>query len=63
MFNKNVIKSGDDVEYIKKAADAIAILHTKQRCNCKDDMPVYFKTSLNQTIKIKSTEVIKLLHS
>jgi len=29
MFNKNVIELGDDVEYIKEAADAMAILHTK----------------------------------
>ena len=29
MFNKNVIKLGDDKEYIKKAADAVAILYIK----------------------------------
>jgi len=29
MFNKNVIKPGDDVEYIKEAVDAVAILHIK----------------------------------
>jgi len=29
MFNKNVIKPGDDKEYIKETADAIAILHSK----------------------------------
>jgi len=29
LFNKNVIKPGDNKEYIKKAADAIAILYTK----------------------------------
>ena len=29
MFNKNVIKLGDDKEYIKKAVDAIAMLRVK----------------------------------
>ena len=29
MFNKNVIKLGDNEEYIKEAADAIAILRVK----------------------------------
>ena len=29
MFNKNVIKLGDDEEYIKEAVDAMAILHAK----------------------------------
>ena len=29
MFDKNVIKPGDNVEYIKEAADAIAILYIK----------------------------------
>ena len=29
MFNENVIKLGDNVEYIKEAADTIAILHVK----------------------------------
>jgi hypothetical protein len=29
LFNKNVIKPGDNKEYIKEAADAIAILHAK----------------------------------
>ena len=29
MFNKNVIKLGDNKEYIKEAIDAIVILHTK----------------------------------
>ena len=29
MFNKNVIKLGDDKEYIKEAVDAIAILYVK----------------------------------
>jgi len=29
LFNKNIIKPGDDKEYIKEAADAVAILYTK----------------------------------
>jgi len=29
LFNKNIIKPGDDKEYIKKAADAMAILRAK----------------------------------
>jgi len=29
IFNKNVIKLGDDEEYIKEAADAVAILCIK----------------------------------
>jgi len=29
LFNKNVIKLGDNEEYIKEAADAIAILRAK----------------------------------
>ena len=63
MFNKNVIKPGDDKEYIKEAADTIVILHIKQGCNCKDNVPTYLKASLNRTTKIKLTKVIKLLRS
>ena len=29
LFNKNVIKPGDDKKYIKKATDAVAILYAK----------------------------------
>ena len=29
MFNKNVIKLGDNVEYIKEAADIVAVLYVK----------------------------------
>jgi hypothetical protein len=29
MFNKNVIKLGDNEEYIKEAVDTIAMLHVK----------------------------------
>jgi len=63
MFDKNVIKPGDNVEYIKEAADAIAILYIKWGCNYKDNMLAYLKASLNQTTKIKLTEVMKLLRS
>ena len=47
IFNKNVIKPGDNIEYIKEAIDTVAILHIKQGCNYKDNMPAYFKASLN----------------
>ena len=29
IFNKDVLKPGDDIEYIKEAADTIAILYAK----------------------------------
>ena len=63
LFNKNVIKLKDDKEYIKEAIDIIAILHTKQGCDCKDNIPVHFKVFLNRTTKIKLTKIIKLLRS
>jgi len=47
IFNKNVIKPGDNVEYIKEAIDAVAILRAKQGCDCKDDVLAYLKASLN----------------
>jgi hypothetical protein len=47
MFNKNVIKLGDDEEYIKEAANAIAMLRVKRGCNCKDNVLAYLKASLN----------------
>jgi hypothetical protein len=63
MFNKNIIKLGDNKEYIKEAIDIVAILHTKQGYNCKDNVLAYLKASLNQTTKIKPTKIIKLLRS
>ena len=63
LFNKNVIKPGNDKEYIKKAADAVAVLRTKQKCDCKDNIPAHFKVSLNRTTKIKPTKIMKLLRS
>ena len=63
IFNKNVIKPGDDKEYIKEAAGTIVILRAKRGYNYKDNVPVYLKASLNQTTKIKPTKVIKLLYS
>ena len=47
MFNKNIIKLGDNVEYIKEAADTIAVLYIKRGCDYKDNMLAYFKASLN----------------
>ena len=61
IFNKNIIKPGDDEEYIKEAANTVAILCVKRGCNCKDNILAYLKVSLNQTTKIKPTKVIKLL--
>ena len=63
IFNKNVIELGDNKEYIKEAVDTIAILRIKRGYDCKDNIPAYFKVSLNQTTKIKPTKVIKLLRS
>ena len=61
IFNKNVIKPGDNKEYIKEAVDVIVILYVKRGYNYKDNVLVYFKASLNRTIKIKLIEIIKLL--
>jgi len=47
MFNKNVIKLGDDVEYIKEAIDTVAILRAKRGYDCKDNVLAYLKASLN----------------
>jgi len=47
IFNKSIIKPGNNVEYIKEAVDAIAVLYTKQGCDCKDNIPVHLKVSLN----------------
>jgi len=47
IFNKNVIKLGDNKEYIKEAVNTIVILRVKQRYNYKNDVPAYFKVSLN----------------
>ena len=63
IFNKDILKLGDNIEYIKEAADAMAMLHTKRGCDYKGDVPAYLKTSLNQTTKIKPTKIIKLLRS
>ena len=63
MFNKNVIKLGDNKEYIKEAANTIAILRAKRGYNCKDNVLAYLKASLNRTTKIKQTKVIKPLYS
>jgi hypothetical protein len=47
MFNKNVIKPGDNKEYIKEAVDTIVILRVKQGYDCKDNILAYLKASLN----------------
>ena len=53
IFNKNVIKLGDNKEYIKEAVDTIAMLHVKRGYNYKDNVLAYLKVSLNRTTKIK----------
>jgi len=58
IFNKYIIKIGDDKEYIKEAVNIMAILCVKWGCNYKNNILVYFKVFLNQTAKI-----IKLLCS
>ena len=63
IFNKNVIKLGDNKEYIKEAVDAIVMLRIKRGCNYKDNILAYLKASLNRTTKINQTKVIKLLRS
>ena len=47
LFNKNIIKLGDNKKYIKKAIDAVAILYIKQGCNYKDNILAHLKASLN----------------
>ena len=47
MFNENVIKLGDNKEYIEEAVDIMAILYVKRGYNCKDNVLAYFKVSLN----------------
>ena len=47
IFNENIIKLGDDKEYIKEAVDTIVILHVKRGCNYKDNVLAYLKASLN----------------
>ena len=47
IFNKDVLKLEDDIEYIKEAIDAIAMLYIKRGYNYKGNIPAYLKTSLN----------------
>jgi hypothetical protein len=47
IFNKNIIKLGDNKEYIKEAVDTIAMLYVKRGCNYKDNVLVYLKATLN----------------
>ena len=47
IFNKNVIKLGDNIEYIKETANIIAILRVKRGYNYKDNILAYLKASLN----------------
>ena len=63
IFNKNIIKLGDDKEYIKEAVDTVAMLRVKRGYNYKDNVLAYLKASLNRITKIKQTKIIKLLYS
>ena len=47
IFNKDILKPGDDIEYIKEAIDIVAMLRVKQGYNYKGDVLAYLKTSLN----------------
>ena len=47
MFNKDVLKLGDNIEYIKEAVDTIAMLYAKQGYNYKGNILAYLQTSLN----------------
>ena len=47
MFDKDVLKLGDDIEYIKEAIDTVAILYIKRGYNYKGNVLAYLKTSLN----------------
>ena len=47
IFNKNIIKPEDNIEYIKKATNTVIILYTKQGYNYKNNIPIYLKASLN----------------
>ena len=47
IFNKDVLKLGDNIEYIKEAIDTIAILYIKRGYNYKGNILAYLKTSLN----------------
>ena len=47
MFNKDILKPGDDIEYIKEAVDTIAMLYIKQGCDYKGNVLAFLKTSLN----------------
>ena len=47
IFNKDILKPGDNIEYIKEAIDTIAMLRTKQGYNYKGNVLAYLKTSLN----------------
>ena len=47
IFNKDILKPGDNVEYIKEAVDTIAMLYTKRGYNYKGNVLAYLKMSLN----------------
>ena len=47
IFNKDVLKLEDNIEYIKETIDTIAMLYIKRGYNYKGNILAYLKTSLN----------------
>ena len=47
IFNKDILKLGDNIEYIKETIDTIAMLYIKREYNYKGNILAYLKTSLN----------------
>ena len=47
IFNKDVLKLGDNIEYIKEAINTIAMLRIKRGYNYKGNVLTYLKASLN----------------
>ena len=47
IFNENVIKLGDNKEYIEEAANTMVMLCARQKYNYKTNILTYLKTSLN----------------
>ena len=47
IFNKNIIKLKNNKKYIKKAVNTVAMLYIKRGYNCKNNILIYLKASLN----------------
>ena len=55
IFNKNVIKLKNNKEYIKEAANAVAMLYAKQGYDYKADVLTHLKTVSNSNNRGTST--------